>query len=227
MARASVRSNLFTENLATISLHLRWQGGKQQTTLGTKYGFRSKLNFISYQRSKSREPNLSQRSKNKATTVTEWPLCRQDTSMKSIYSPFPIFSILAKLEMANLQMWKHSYMQGRNCWVNARSTALWLSGHCADKTPRWRVSILPSPFFLYLQNLKLSNWLFGISHHSIMDSSSHEIFYKFFAPQCFYSLDFPTQNHQHWLFTLEFTTSRGSPLTIYLIVICLYANIPT
>ena len=109
MARASVRSNLFTENLATISLHLRWQGGKQQTTLGTKYGFRSKLNFISYQRSKSREPNLSQRSKNKATTVTEWPLCRQDTSMKSIYSPFPIFSILAKLEMAkniHLQLWK-------------------------------------------------------------------------------------------------------------------------
>ena len=100
MAKASVRSNLFTENLATISLHLRWQGGKQQTTLGTKYGFRSKLNFISYQRSKSREPNLSQRSKNKATTVTEWPLCRQDTSMKSIYSPFPISSILAKLEMA-------------------------------------------------------------------------------------------------------------------------------
>ena len=96
MVRASVRSNLFTENLATISLHLRWQGGKQQTTLGTKYGFRSKLNFISYQRSKSREPNLSQRSKNKATTVTEWPLCRQDTSMKSIYSPFPHFFYFRK-----------------------------------------------------------------------------------------------------------------------------------
>ena len=84
---------MFTENLATISLHLRWQGGKQQTTLGTKYGFRSKLNFISYQRSKSREPNLSQRSKNKATTVTEWPLCRQDSSLPSPSHSSAIFTI--------------------------------------------------------------------------------------------------------------------------------------
>ena len=161
MARASVRSNLFTENLATISLHLRWQGGKQQTTLGTKYGFRSKLNFISYQRSKSREPNLSQRSKNKATTVTEWPLCRQDTSMKSIYSPFPIFSILAKLEMAkffyfnkiwNGKKYPFAVENLKNLINKVRiRPLLWLSGHCADKTPRWRVSILPSPIFSILE----------------------------------------------------------------------------
>ena len=69
---------------------------------------------------------LSQRSKNKATTVTEWPLCRQDTSMKSIYSPFQVFSILVKFEMAK----------------NIHFT-------CADKTTQWRVSILPSPFFLF------------------------------------------------------------------------------
>ena len=76
-------SNLFTENLATISLHLRWQGGNKQPW--HQIWLRSsKLNFISYQRSKSREPNLSQRSKNKATTVTEWPLCRQDSSPFSI-----------------------------------------------------------------------------------------------------------------------------------------------
>ena len=86
-------------------------------------------------------------------------------------------------------------------------------------------------FFYFSKNWngkKLWHPLLSMLHHNIVDSSSHEVFYKCIAPQCFYSLIFCRKNNQHQLFTLELKTSHGSQLTSYLIVmcrLCKYTNI--